>query len=258
MFKVSLVAGSPGSTAALQAIPGVRGSVSRGADAIGASASGVAGQAAGAADVASVSGHDILRIAPLVLVILALILALVLRSLVAPVYLVLSVALSYLASLGLTVLIFVDLGGQLGINFTLPFFLFVFIMALGEDYNILVMNRIREEAARSPIRQAVADALSVTGTTVTSAGIVLAGTFAVLAISTSGQVRQIGTGLAFGILLDTFVVRTLLVPSTAVLLGRWNWWPSSGPPAADRPPSSVDSTPPSSPAPLPSRAADRG
>lgn len=234
LYKVSLTAGSPGTTAALQAIPEVRTSVSRVAGTIGASTSGVAGQAAGAADVAAVSGHDIFRIAPLVLVILALILALVLRSLVAPIYLVLSVALSYLASLGLTVLLFVDLGGQLGINFTLPFFMFVFIMALGEDYNILVMNRIREEARRSPLRTAVADALSVTGTTVTSAGLVLAGTFAVLAVSTSGQIRQIGTGLAFGILLDTFVVRTLLVPSTAVLLGRWNWWPSRGPgPSAD-------------------------
>ncbi|HXW38909.1 MAG TPA: MMPL family transporter, partial [Acidimicrobiales bacterium] len=229
VYRVSLTAGSPGTTAALQAIPGVRTSVAEVAGAIGASSSGVAGQAAGAADVAAVSGHDVVRIAPLVLVILGLILAVVLRSLVAPVYLVLSVALSYLASLGLTVLLFVDLDRQLGINFTLPFFMFVFIMALGEDYNILVMSRIREEAARTEMRTAVADALSVTGTTVTSAGLVLAGTFAVLAISTSGQIRQIGTGLAFGILLDTFVVRTLLVPSTAVLLGRWNWWPSPGP-----------------------------
>ena len=105
--------------------------------------------------------------------------------------------------------------------------MFVFIMALGEDYNILVMTRIREEAARRPLRQAVAAAIGTTGTTVTSAGLVLAGTFGVLAVATSGQVRQIGTGLALGILLDTFVVRTLLVPSAAVLCGRWNWWPSA-------------------------------
>jgi len=236
LYKTTLQAGSPGSTAALQAIPGIRSSVAHVASLIGASVNGVAGEAAGAADVAAVSRNDIFRIAPVVLVILALILAIVLRSLFAPIYLVLSVVLSYLASLGLTVILFVDLEGQLGINFTLPFFMFVFIMALGEDYNILVMNRIREEATRSPLRVAVADALSVTGTTVTSAGLVLAGTFAVLAITTAGQIRQIGTGLAFGILLDTFVVRTLLVPSTAVLLGRWNWWPSDITPraAADR------------------------
>ncbi len=174
----------------------------------------------------AISGSDIIRIAPVVLVVLTLLLALLLRSLIAPLYLVASVALSYLASLGLAVLVFVVGGHELGINFTLPFFMFVFIMALGEDYNILVMSRIREEAAGRPLREAVASALATTGTTVTSAGLVLAGTFGVLAVATSGQIRQIGTGLALGILLDTFVVRTLLVPSAAVLVGRWNWWPS--------------------------------
>jgi RND superfamily putative drug exporter len=225
LYRVSLAAGSPGSTAALQAVPSVRSAVAGVASAIGATQWGVAGQAAGAADVSAISGDDIVRIVPVVLVVLTLLLALVLRSLVAPIYLVASVVLSYLASLGLAVLIFVVIGGQLGINFTLPFFMFVFIMALGEDYNILVMMRIREEARRAPLRPAVTAALSTTGTTVTSAGLVLAGTFGVLAIATSGQVRQIGTGLALGILLDTFVVRTLLVPSAAVLVGRWNWWP---------------------------------
>lgn len=226
LFKTSLTAGSPGTTAALQAIPAIRRSVVGVGRLLGATETGVAGQAAGAADVASLSGQDIVRIAPVVLIVLALILALVLRSLVAPVYLVLSVALSYLASLGLAVIIFVALGHELGVNFTLPFFMFVFIMALGEDYNILVMSRIREEAAHLPLRRAVSVAMGLTGTTVTSAGLVLSGTFGVLAVGTSGQVRQIATGLALGILLDTFVVRTLLVPSTAVLLGRWNWWPS--------------------------------
>jgi RND superfamily putative drug exporter len=226
LYKTSLTAGSPGSTAALQAIPAVRATVAQVAGLLGASQSGVAGQAAGAADVATLSGQDIVRIAPVVLVVLALILALVLRSLIAPLYLVLSVALSYLASLGLAVIVFVGLGHDLGVNFTLPFFMFVFVMALGEDYNILVMNRIREEAKRLPLQRAVSVAIGLTGTTVTSAGLVLSGTFGVLAIGTSGQVRQIATGLALGVLLDTFVVRTLLVPSTVVLLGRWNWWPS--------------------------------
>jgi RND superfamily putative drug exporter len=105
--------------------------------------------------------------------------------------------------------------------------LFVFVMALGEDYNILVMGRIREESAHHPPREAVRRAILATGGTITAAGLVLAGTFGVLAVVTSGQIRQIGTGLALGVLLDTFVVRTLLVPSTAVLLGRFNWWPSS-------------------------------
>jgi uncharacterized membrane protein YdfJ with MMPL/SSD domain len=93
------------------------------------------------------------------------------------------------------------------------------------------MTRIREEAQQRPLREAVSRALSLTGTTITSAGLVLAGTFLVLTVvagSGSGgeQVRDIGLGLALGILMDTFLVRTLLVPSTVVLLGRWNWWPS--------------------------------
>ena len=115
-----------------------------------------------------------------------------------------------------------------GINFVLPFLLFVFSMALGEDYNILVMSRIREESTKDvSLRQAITKAISVTGTTVTSAGLILAGTFIVLSVvGGSTEVQQIGFSIAFGILLDTFFVRTLLVPSIAVLLGRWNWWPS--------------------------------
>ena len=160
------------------------------------------------------------------MIVLALLLAIVLRSLVAPLYLVVSVGLSYLASLGLAVLVFVVIGGQDGINFVLPFFMFIFIMALGQDYNILVMTRIREEAHHAPIKVAVRRAVEATGTTVTSAGLILAGTFGVLTATGNTQVQEIGLGLAAGILLDTFFVRTLLVPSVVVLLGRWNWWPS--------------------------------
>jgi RND superfamily putative drug exporter len=110
--------------------------------------------------------------------------------------------------------------------------MFIFLLALGEDYNILVMTRIREEAKTLPLREAVVRAVGRTGSTVTSAGLVLAGTFGVLAVvagsSASGsQVRAIGFGLAIGILMDTFVVRTLLVPATVTLLGRWNWWPAA-------------------------------
>jgi putative drug exporter of the RND superfamily len=225
LFQTSLRAGSAGSTAAMQAIPSVRGVVSRVARSVGATKWGAAGEAPGAADVSAISGRDVVRILPLVALVLASLLGLLLRSIVAPLYLVASVVLSYTASLGLAVLIFVTIGGQLGINFTLPFFMFVFIMALGEDYNILVMSRIKEETAGRSLRASVPRALATTGTTVTTAGLILAGTFGVLALTTTGQVRQIGTGLALGILLDTFLVRTLLVPSTVVLLGAWNWWP---------------------------------
>ena len=227
LIATTLRAGAAGSTRALQAIPHVRAVVAGVAAQAGATRYGVTGEAAGAADVSAVSGRDVLRVVPVVLVLLTLLLALGLRSLVAPLYLVASVALSYLASLGLAILIFQLLGGQPGVNFALPFFLFVFVMALGEDYNILVIGRIREESQGWPIREAVRRAILATGGTITAAGLVLAGTFGVLAVVTSGQIRQIGAGLALGVLLDTFVVRTLLVPSTAVLLGRANWWPSS-------------------------------
>src|SRR5260370_28718658 len=156
------------------------------------------------------------------------------RSLVAPLYLIASVVLSYFSALGLTVLVFIKAAGQPGLTFILPFLLFMFLLALGEDYNILVMTGIREEAHHLPLREAVGRALSVTGTTVTSAGLVLAGTFGVLAVVGSGSagaqnvrtIVDVGVGLALGVLMDTFGVRTLLVPSAVGLIGRWNWWPS--------------------------------
>ena len=164
---------------------------------------------------------------------LPLILALVLRSLIAPLYLIASVVLSYLASLGFAVIVFMEIGGQSGLIYFLPFMLFLFLLALGEDYNILVMTRIREEAKTLPLKQAVIRAIGTTGTTVTSAGLVLAGTFVVFGIvigasggSGSSAFNAVAYGLAAGILMDTFVVRTVLVPSVVVLLGRWNWWPS--------------------------------
>ncbi len=156
-------AGPSTSTAAADAIPAARAAVAAVARDIGATSSGVAGNAPVAADVGTISGHDLMRIIPIVMIVLALLLAVVLRSLVAPIYLVVSVGLSYLASLGLAVLVFELIGGQDGINFVLPFFMFIFIMALGQDYNILVMTRIREEAHHAPIRVAVRRAVEATG-----------------------------------------------------------------------------------------------
>jgi len=226
LFPTSLAAGPSTSTTAASAMPDIRAAVADVGRSIGATASGVDGYAAVAADVGALSTGDLVLIIPIVMLVLALLLAAVLRSLVAPLYLVASVGLSYLASLGFAVLVFVVIGGQDGINFVLPFFMFLFIMALGQDYNILVMTRIREEAHHAPIKVAVRTAVEATGTTVTSAGLILAGTFGVLTVTGDTQIVEIGVGLSAGILLDTFVVRTLLVPSAAVLLGRWNWWPS--------------------------------
>ncbi len=230
-FSTGLKAGDPGGTAALDAVPAIRAATSRVAASVGATASGVGGEAPALYDISTISNNDLKHIIPIAILAIGILLALVLRSLVAPLYLIASVGVSYLAALGLSVIVFIKIGGSGGLVFFMPFLMFIFLLALGEDYNILVMTRIREEAHRMPLRQAVARAIGVTGSTVTSAGLVLAGSFIVLTIaagsgSGASQIRDIGIGLALGILMDTFLVRTLLVPSTVVLLGKWNWWPS--------------------------------
>jgi RND superfamily putative drug exporter len=233
-FATSLAAGNPTTTRAAQAVPAIRAAAGRAARVAGAAAFGVTGQAAFTYDVAQLSDSDLRTVIPIAVAVIAVLLALVMRSLIAPLYLIVSVVLSYFSALGLTVLVFIKAAGQPGLTFILPFLLFTFLLALGEDYNILVMTRIREEAHRMPLADAVSRALRVTGTTVTSAGLVLAGTFGVLAVVGSGSagaqnvrtIVDVGVGLALGVLMDTFLVRTLLVPSAAVLIGRWNWWPS--------------------------------
>ena len=231
LYETGLKAGDPGATEAMDAVPSLRAATTSVARSIGATDSALGGEAPAIYDISSVSNSDLQRVIPIAILAIGVLLAIVLRSLVAPVYLIASVGISYLAALGLSVLLFIKLGHSGGLVFFMPFLMFIFLLALGEDYNILMMTRIREEARRLPLRGAVARALSATGSTITSAGLVLAGTFLVLTlVAGSGaqgeQVRDIGLGLALGILMDTFLVRTLLVPSTVVLLGRWNWWPS--------------------------------
>jgi RND superfamily putative drug exporter len=230
-YSTGLKAGDPGSTSAMNAVPAVRATTTTVAKSIGAADSAVGGEAPAIYDISSISNSDLKRVIPIAILVIGILLAIVLRSLVAPLYLIASVGISYLAALGLSVLLFVKIGGSGGLVFFMPFLMFIFLLALGEDYNILMMTRIREEAQKLPLREAVTRALSVTGTTITSAGLVLAGTFVVFGIvagsgSGGSQFRDIALGLALGILMDTFLVRTLLVPSTVVLLGRWNWWPS--------------------------------
>ena len=230
-FETSLAAGDPSTTAALNAVPAIRTAAQAVVPTLHATDSGVTGEAPALYDISSISNSDLTHVIPIAIIVIGVLLALVMRSLIAPLYLIASVALSYFAALGLAVLLFIKLGGSDGITFILPFLLFIFLLALGEDYNILVMTRIREEAHHLPLREAVSRAVGVTGTTVTSAGLVLAGTFAVFAVVGGGgsggsQIRDVGVGLAVGVVMDTFVVRTVLVPCTVVLLGRWNWWPS--------------------------------
>jgi RND superfamily putative drug exporter len=230
-FAAGLTAGDPASTAAMDATPAIRDEVAAVARSVHATGNGVLGQASALYDISSISADDLTKIVPIAILAIGFLLALVLRSIVAPAYLIASVGISYLAALGLAVIAFIKIAGDGGLVFFMPFLMFIFLLALGEDYNILIMSRIREEAHGLPLRDAVVKALSSTGTTITSAGLVLAGSFVVLTVvagsgSGSTQIRDIGLGLAFGILMDTFLVRTLLVPSTVVLLGRWNWWPS--------------------------------
>ncbi len=230
LYLTSLKVGDPGTAAALQATPSMRSTVAAIGSSIGAQDYGVTGEAPALYDISNISNQDLKKIIPIAIIIIGVILAILMRSLVAPIYLIISVVLSYLAALGLSVLVFIRLSGDNGIVFLMPFLMFIFLLALGEDYNILVMTRIREEAHGLPLKEAVTKALTTTGTTVTSAGLVLAGTFVILAVvggrSGGTEIQEIGYGLALGILMDTFLVRTLLVPATVILLGRWNWWPS--------------------------------
>jgi putative drug exporter of the RND superfamily len=230
-YETGLKAGDPSTTPALKAVPAIRAEAATVAKTLGASQYGVGGEAPAFYDISAISDSDLLRVFPVAIIVIGLLLCLVMRSLIAPLYLIASVGLSFAAALGLSVVIFIKLGGGTGLTFILPFLMFIFLLALGEDYNILVMSRIREEAQHLPLREAVAKAVGATGTTVTSAGLVLAGTFSVFAIvggrsSGGSQIVDVGVGLALGILMDTFIVRTILVPCTVVLLGRWNWWPS--------------------------------
>jgi RND superfamily putative drug exporter len=227
-FYAVLEAGKTGSSAASSVIPAIRSSIDAVAKDVGAQQSSIYSSDSVSYDVNQVTKSDLLKVIPIVLLIIAVLLAILLRSLVAPWYLILTVGLSYLASLGFAMIVFVHLGNQDGLFFILPFLMFVFCMALGEDYNILVMSRIREEVHNQPtMKAAITRAIGITGTTVTSAGLILAGTFGVLGlVGGDSSVQQIGYGIAFGILLDTFFVRTLLVPSIVALLGRANWWPS--------------------------------
>jgi putative drug exporter of the RND superfamily len=216
----------------MNAVPAIRAEAAAVATTLHATAYGVGGEAPAFYDISAISDSDLVHVVPVAILVIGLLLCLVIRSLIAPLYLIASVALSYFAALGLSVILFIKIGGESGLTFILPFLMFIFLLALGEDYNILVMSRIREEALHLPLREAVSRALAATGTTVTSAGLVLAGTFSVFAIiggrgSGGSQIRDVGVGLALGVLMDTFVVRTILVPCTVVLLGRWNWWPSA-------------------------------
>ncbi|MFE4726800.1 MMPL family transporter [Microbacterium sp. NPDC056736] len=185
----------------------------------------VGGQTAIDVDANAAAITDRTLIIPAVLLAIALILMLLLRSVVAPLIVIGSVALSFAAALGVSAVVFNAVLGFSGADPTVPLFAFVFLIALGVDYNIFLMTRAREETMRHGPREGVLRALVLTGGVITSAGIVLAATFAALGVLPLLFLVQIAFIVAFGVLLDTFVVRTLLVPALAYELGSRVWWP---------------------------------
>jgi RND superfamily putative drug exporter len=167
---------------------------------------------------------------PAVLAVIALILVALLRAIVAPLYLVGTVVVSFACALGLSVLTFDKIIGMDGVSPALPTFAFVFLVALGVDYNLFLMSRAREEVAAHGAREGALRGLTATGGVITSAGLVLAGTFAALMVLPLDTLFQIGFTVALGLLIDALIVRTLLVPSLAVKLGPLSWLPSRAEP----------------------------
>ena len=187
-------------------------------------------------DITQAAGHDTLLLMPLVFAVILVIIGLLLRAIVAPLVLVFTTALSFAASFGLSNLLWRYGLGYSGVESQLPFYIFIFLVALGVDYNIFLSARIREEARHSGIRDGTLRGLGVTGGVITAAGIVLAGTFADLAQLPSVPITQVGIAVAVGVLLDTLLVRTVLVPASLLTIGERVWWPSRSarPPRAGR------------------------
>jgi RND superfamily putative drug exporter len=177
-------------------------------------------------DIQRATRHDRNLVVPLVLAVVLVILGLVLRAIVAPLLLVATVVLSFAAALGVSALAFDHLFGFAGSDPAFPLWTFVFLVALGTDYNIFLMTRVHEESKRHGTRRGALVGLAATGGVITSAGVVLAGTFAALGTLPLVFVTEIGFAVAFGVLLDTFVVRSVLVTALNLDVGRWIWWPS--------------------------------
>jgi RND superfamily putative drug exporter len=216
------LAGAPYDTATLAQIPELR----RLAKQAGGAGTLVGGPTAQEYDLRQSAARDNRVIIPLTLVVVFLILAVLLRALLAPLLLVLSVILSFAAALGFGAFVSDAIFGFPGVDPALPLLCFVFLVALGIDYNIFLMARVREEAIEHGTREGTLRGLAVTGAVITGAGIVLAGTFGALAVLPLIVLTEIGFIVAFGVLLDTFVVRSVIVPALVMDVGRRVWWPS--------------------------------
>lgn len=191
----------------------------------------VGGESAVQADTKASIDADIKWLAPVSLLAILIVLVLLLKSIVAPLYLVFSVIVSFGATFGLSVFAFQQIFGHSGVAYSNGVWMFIFLIALGADYNIFVMSRIREATKKEGFRSGIATAVGRTGGVVTSAGIILAGTFAVLTTLPLRDIFQLGFAVMLGVLIDTFIVRALLVPSMAAMLGDNSWWPRKSLPA---------------------------
>jgi RND superfamily putative drug exporter len=186
----------------------------------------VGGTSAVSYDIRTANDRDNKTIIPIILIVITIILGLLLRSILSAALLLGTVVLSYFATLGVCALVFNHVFGFEGGDTSFPLFAFIFLVALGIDYNIFLMTRVREESIKLGTRQGVIKGLTVTGAVITSAGIVLAATFAVLGLIPLVPLAQLGFAVAFGVLLDTIIVRSILVPAMVHDIGPKIWWPS--------------------------------
>jgi putative drug exporter of the RND superfamily len=222
-FDVTLQT-DPFKTKALDVIPDLRDRVQGAGPGIHAL---VGGQTATNYDYEQATNSDLKLVVPIALAVIAVILGVLLSSVVAPIVLIATVILSFLGTLGLSVLFIRFAVGDPGVNSALPTYAFIFLVALGTDYTIFLMSRVREEARTFGTREGVLRALGATGSVITSAGVILAGTFSVLMTLPVTFAFNIGFIVALGILLDTFIVRTIMVPAAVELIGDRIWWPST-------------------------------
>jgi RND superfamily putative drug exporter len=228
--KINIVlSGDPYSPTTLNTVAQIRktAAASISASFLAGSAHYVGGQSAVQADIMAVNNADFGSVVGLAIAGILIVIIILLRSLLAPLYMVATVLLNYGTTLGITTWLFLDVLKEGSLIYMIPLLIFVILVALGADYNIFLVSRIREEAQQRTIKDAVSHAVANTGGVITACGIILAGTFATLTIAPLRVVLQIGAAIAIGVMMDTFIVRAWLVPSLAVLIGRWSWWPSS-------------------------------
>ena len=188
----------------------------------------ISGGTATLLDIRNVMDKDFIRVMLLVLIGIMIVLVLLLRSLVAPLYMIGTILLSYGATLGLTRLLF-DAILHKDLAWWVPFFMFTLLVALGMDYNIFLMGRVKEETAGRTTKSGTARAVVKSGGIITSAGIIMAGTFGAMLSSSLLGLVELAFAITVGVLLDTFIIRTTIMPAIVVLLDKWNWWPGKGP-----------------------------